>query len=380
MLGGRGTGACRAVGLLASLVVASGPALAAGAEAGGEGGELLDVSGVAALAVLLGGTLLLVASVELLVHAIVQTSQRFPVSPFALAVVVAGFEIDNVAFGLANGFRELQNVSFGLVVGNAISVFGLVLAIGALTYPFEVDVPADYLALTALAPFVLLPFILFGTFTPAAGVLLLALGVVVFGYIYWQERSRPRSFVQSAEVREALVRADGEAASADLPGPLRPLADRNWFWLVAMVVALGGIAVGAEGSSAGVEGVIETWELSGTFVGVTLVTLLYTADDLLLLVEPLRMGQYDVAVGGVVGSLLFFVTANVGVVALVGTVHVQPSTLYLHFPALVGFTALSVYFLRKGRLDRRHGVALLGFYVAYLLVNVAAFSTLPVGE
>jgi len=110
------------------------------------------------------------------------------------------------------------------------------------------------------------------------------------------------------------------------------------------------------------------------------VTLLYTVDDLLLAVEPLRLGHYDITVGGIIGSLLFFVTANVGIVALVGDVHVGAATLYLHFPVLVGMTTLAGYFLRRGTLTRWQGLVLFAFYLSYLLVNVVLFSSIPVGE
>jgi cation:H+ antiporter len=152
-----------------------------------------------------------------------------------------------------------------------------------------------------------------------------------------------------------------------------------WFWPLMLLVAVGGIAVGAEASATGVEGILATWDLTGTFVGVTLVTVLFTIDDVLLIVEPLRLGYSEVAVGGVIGSLLFFVTANVGIVGLVGTIDVRPVTVFLHLPVLFGFAALSAYLLHRGELTRRHGALLLGLYVVYLAVNVRYFATVPVG-
>ncbi|MFB6165699.1 MAG: hypothetical protein ABEJ31_11125 [Haloarculaceae archaeon] len=110
----------------------------------------------------------------------------------------------------------------------------------------------------------------------------------------------------------------------------------------------------------------------------TLVTLLYTVDDLLLAVEPLRMGRPEIAVDGILGSLLFFVTANVGLVALVGSVRVGRATLVWHLPALLVLTAISGLLLWRGRLRRWHGLALLALYVAYLVVTITVFSQVPV--
>ncbi|PSP55419.1 hypothetical protein BRC82_05625 [Halobacteriales archaeon QS_1_67_19] len=370
-----------AIALAVLLVVAAGSGLVAAQSDADAGEELVDVSGWTAVALLLVGTVVLMVSIELLIHALVRTAVRFGVSAFLLAVIFSGWEFDNVAFGAFTGFRELQNVAFGLAIGNAISIFGLTLALGAIAFPFATDVPDDYVVLTAAAPLLLTPVIVAGTLTPALSVMFLLLYAVIFAYVVQRERRLDRSFVQSDEVKEAVAAPDGQRdARLDLPEPVRRLARRDWFWPLLLVVAVVGIVLGAEGSATGVEGIVETWELSGTFVGVTFITILYTIDDLLLIVEPLRLGYHEVAVGGVMGSLLFFVTANVGIVGLLGEIEFRPETVFVHFPVLVGFAGLAGYMLWRGRLTRKHGALLLGLYVLYILVNVQFFATVPLGE
>ncbi|WP_162829580.1 sodium:calcium antiporter [Halorussus rarus] len=386
------------VGLVVALVVVSTAVVGvvagnAGAvqesDEAGESDELLSVSGWAAVAAFLLGSLILLGSVEVLIHALVRTASRFGVSALLLAVVVSGTEVDNVAFGVFTGFREMQNVAFGLAIGNAISIFGLTLAAAALLYPFDVDVPTDYLAIMVVSPLVLLPYLLTGRIDAVDGVVLIAAYLAVFGYIAARELRGDRSYMRSGEVMEAATSADGqgEAAAAvagdgvtddDLPGPLRRVARRDWFWPAVMLVALGGIVVGAETASTGTEGIVETWDLHQTAFGVTMVTIVFTLDDLLLAVEPVRLGYNDIAVGGVIGSLLFFVTANTGIVALVGSVTTSPRALYFHLPALLVIAGLSGLLLWRGKLTRLAGAALLGLYVAYLAMNVFFFSALPV--
>lgn len=371
---------CVAVLLAVLLVATAGAGVASAQDASttsGDGdGELLDVSGWTAVGVLLAGTVVLMASIELLIKSLVRTAVRFGVSTFLLAVIFSGWEFDNVAFGVATGFRELQNVAFGLAIGNAISIFGLTLAVGVLLFPFTTDVPREYLVLTLATPLLLVPILVSGSLTPALGAVLVAAYVLVFAYIARNERRLRGSFMEADEVRQATTPADGRGdAARRLPRRLRRLTWTDWFWPLLLVASTGGIVVGAEVSSAGVEGTLETWELSGTFVGVTLVTVLYTVDDLLLIVEPLRLGHEDVAVGGVLGSLLFFVTANMGIIGLVGEIRFRPETVLFHYPALLAFVALSTYFLWRGRLTRKHGALLFGMYLLYLLVNVQFFAT-----
>jgi cation:H+ antiporter len=379
-----GRGVLALVGVLLVLS-AVGAGVVAAADADGEAkagdDDLIDVSGWTAVAAVLAGTVVLLASIELLIHALVRTAVRFGVSAFLLAVIFSGWEFDNVAFGLFTGFREMQSVAFGLAIGNAVSIFGLTLALGALAFPFATDVPTDYVVLLALAPFALTPVLVSGSLTPALGAMFLLLYVGIFAYILQRERQLGHSFMQSTEVMESATAPDGEPGpAASLPDPFRRVAGHDWFPPAMLVVAIVGVMVGAEGSAAGVEGILETWNLTGTFVGVTFITVLFTIDDLLLILEPLRLGYTDVAVGGVIGSLLFFVTANVGIVGLVGEIQFRPETVFFHFPGLLLVAGLSSYLLSRGRLTRKHGAVLLALYVLFLLVNVQFFAMVPVGE
>lgn len=376
-----------ALALLAGGVAAQEPGESGESETGAD--ELLSVSGWAAAGAFVLGSAVLLVSVEVLIHALVRTAARFGVSALLLAVVVSGTEVDNVAFGVFTGFREMQNVAFGLAIGNAVSIFGLTLAVAAVLYPFEVSVPDDYLALMVVSPLLLLPFLLAGTVTAVHGVVLVLAYVAIFAYVAYRELRGGRSYMRPNEVMEAATSADGQgrgterrSGEADLKAPtgtLHRLTRHDWFWPAMMVVALLGVVVGAETASAGTEGVVRTWNLDETVFGVTLVTVVFTLDDLLLAVEPVRLGYEDVAVGGIVGSLIFFVTANAGIVAMVGSVTIGPRAVSFHLPALLVFAGLSGYLLHEGQMTRRAGATLLGLYLAYLAVNVAFFATLPVG-
>jgi len=367
--------------LLLLSAVGTGVVAAQEDDEGGEEGELLEVSGWAAVATLLVGSLILLASIELLIHALIRTALRFGVSAFLLAIIFSGWEFDNVAFGLFTGFAEMQNVAFGLAIGNSVSIFGMTLALGALAVPFTVDVPKDYLLLMIGAPVLLIPPLLSGSLTPALSLIFILMYILIFAYIYMREKRMDRTFMESDEVKEVIATTDGQGEASVpsyVPGPVRKLTQLRWFWPAMLLVGIGGIVVGAESASTGVEGIQATWNLTGTFIGVTLVTVLLTLDDLLLIVEPLRLGYYDIAAGGIIGSLLFFVTANVGIIGLVGTIDFRWETVFFHLPTLFVFTGIAGYLFWKGEVKRRHGALLLGMYILYLAINVQYFATLPV--
>lgn len=342
-------------------------------------GDLLAVGGWTAVGVLLAGTCVLLGSIEVLIRSLIRTSLHFGVSAFLLSIVFSGWEFDNIAVGLFTGFDGLQHVAFGLAIGNAMTIFGLTLALGALLVPFEVEVPRDYVLLMVVTPFLLVPVVLSGAFTPVVGLGFVALYVAIFAYLAYRESTRDVRFMRSEDVHEMITASDGHGSeltaisqwAADVRG-------YRWFWPTAMGLSIVGIVVGAEISSAGIDGIMTTWNLSGTFVGVTLVAVLYSLDDILLMVEPLRLGHPEIAVSGVIGSLLFFVTVNVGLVAMVGSVHFQAQTLYFHLPALLCFTVVSGILLWRGQLERWHGALLLVGYLLYLALAIFLFSQAPV--
>ena len=357
--------------------------------------DLFEFSGLSAIAAVIVGSLILLGGIELLIRSLIRTALRFEISAFLLALFFSGFEFDNVAFGLASHFSGLQGIGFGLAIGNAVSIFGLVLAAGALLVPvsFDRDIPRDYLLIMVAAPLILVPIGLIGKITPLMGVILSLGYVAFFIYIYQRERTANRTFFQSEEVMEiaaeadevnetnSLITADGSGWTASrVPAFVPGLAYSDWFWVAMMFVALVPVVFGAQISSAGAEGILKTYDLSGTALGITLVTLLYTLDDLLLMIEPLRLGYYDIAVGGIIGSLVFFVTGNLGIIALVGSITVTPLTLTYYFPVLFGFTTLSGYWLWRGDLTRLKGAVLLGLYVLFLVFTILIFSVIPIGD
>lgn len=291
---------------------------------GSDLGGLLEPSGIAAVFVLLLGTAVLVVSVELLIRGIVRTAIQFQLSAFMLAILFSGIDFDNFSFGLFTAARELENVAFGLAIGNPISVLGITLAVGALLFPFEVDVPREYLLIFAASPFAILPLLLLGSSSIRAGAVLLALFVLVFGYIVRREHRADRVFMQSDEVLEVLAEhdvneevltavEDHDERDTDVtellsnrgvdpevmvmvedfdeaeeegtleefleelvekaPPSVQQLAGRPWFWPGVLFVAVVGIVAGGETAAAGAEGILETWNLSGTFLGVTFITM-----------------------------------------------------------------------------------------------------------
>ena len=338
------------------------------------------------------GAALLVYSAEKLIVYLVGAAGGLRVSVFLLAIVFTGIEFDDVAFGVVLNVDDLGEVALGTVFGTAIAMTGIVLALAAIITPTRVNIPRSYIVLFAVSPLVMLPFILLAPLTPVYGVILVLLFVAFIGYVATRELRSTTPVFRNAEVLERIEVGGGGAppiAGTDRPTDKPPFAVTvpfnkarplpGWAGIGLAVVALIGLVAGAAIMSAGTEGILEDYEIGATLFGATIATLVLTVEDIVLTVEPTRKGAPEIGVGNVIGSVVFGVTAKLGIILLAGgSIAVDDDVLSWHLPVLVVMTALSAYFIHTGRLRRWHGFVLLALYVAYWVVSFTLFGEAPI--
>lgn len=132
-----------------------------------------------------------------------------------------------------------------------------------------------------------------------------------------------------------------------------------------MIAALVGIVLGSEVTVTGARGILAAFGLNGLAFGVTILSLVASLEEIFLTVEPVRQNRPQIGVGSIVGSTLFFVTLNAGVIALVRPVVISPAVFAVHWSFLLGSLVLVLAFLYRGALTRLAGAVLLGVYAAY---------------
>lgn len=361
------------------------------------------------------GIAVLVYSAEKLIGYLVGIASRWAVSLFVIAVVFTGIEFDDLTFGLVANLEDLQQVALGTVIGTTIALMGIVLALAALIVPCRVDVPKHYLALFAGTPVVMSALALTGALTLVTGLVLVTLFVAFVVWIGYREYASRRPVFRNAELYEQLEKvganaggtsmlpyrdAGGGRASAgspndsgdstgfrgfDLPNDLRidqgflnarqhPL----WRSFALAVLALVGLVVGAIVAGRGTDGILDTFDIDGTILGVTIVALALSLEDIFLTVEPARRGVPEIGIANIIGSVVFSVTGKLGIILLVGgTITVNDTVMSWHLPALLAMTTLTAIFLATGRLRRWHGAVLLTLYSAYFVISLMAFGGVP---
>jgi cation:H+ antiporter len=359
--------------------------------------------------IFVSGAALLIYSAEKLIGYLVGVAGGLRVSVFLLAIIFTGIEFDDVVLGVALNLEEMEGVALGVVLGTALSISGVVLALAAIIAPTDVRVPREYVAVFAAAPLVMIVFVLMAPLTAAHGFVLLGLSALFIVYVAVRESRAEVPVFRDAELYEAYaavreprgdppVVAEAETYTrtaewergSEPPGggagrrfsesiPFAELRERSgWAGLGLAVLALAGLIVGAATTGIGTEGILEAYGLEGTIFGATIATAVLTIEDIFLTVEPVRKGAPEIGVGNVIGSVVFSVTGKLGIILLAGGLVVGPHVLTWHLPALVAVTALAAYFVSTGRLKRWHGWTLLGLYALYWAVSFASFGAAPV--
>jgi cation:H+ antiporter len=307
---------------------------------------------------MLWGTLFLVAGLVLVVWSAdrftdgaVGTARVLAVSPFYVGVVVSGLEPENLVTGLAAAFEGLPQVALGTVVGSTVFLLTAALGVSLLLVPMDVRIPRAGPAAMAMSLVAFLAALVTGgDIGPLEGLLLVVIAASLLAWLY----RRSPAF---------LPREDDQ--DEDAPGMPR------WRVLGRLGLGLAGMLVGAELAVRGVHALVATMVVSETFVGMVVIGMGESLEEVARMVTPARRGRPEVAWGNVVGTVVILLGVNLGLIALAMPLTADPRVLHVHLPYLVGVVLLVAAALsRARRLGRGMGGLLLGLYVLYLGLNV----------
>jgi cation:H+ antiporter len=298
------------------------------------------------------GVVIVIWATERLLEGLVGLARLLRVSAFAIAAVISGFEAENLAVGLAAARREAAELALGTVFGGAIFLVCVALGLGALLYPLRVTLPGGFLFLMAVCP-VLVGVGLIGgrTSRPAGVVLIVAFVAAIF---YLVRASRDHVFLESEEVKEAEEEPRSYTAALGLT-------------IVGLVV----IALGGELVTRGAEGIVSVLGLSSLLVGMVVTPAAIEIEEVIRQTVPAREGRPEVSVGNLVGTLIYFLWFNMGLISLLLPVRTDPLVVRLDWPYLLGVTWLATLFFARGRVGRPEGALLVALYAAYVVLHVA---------
>lgn len=303
------------------------------------------MSSLVALLLLAGGIAVVVGGAELFFDGLLDVTARLGLAAFALTVLVSGFELENLAAGIAADLKGLPNAAAGTFLGGTTFLALAVSGLAATVRPIQASLPPAALLWTAAAPFPLLALGLDGRLSRLDGAaLVLWFGVAIAGI---------------ARSGRGLV------------GP--ELGGRRKFALVRMLAGLGLLSGGGELLGEGLRRTVVHLGISETLLGNTAVAATVEAEEVVRVGVPARRGRGDVALANILGTIAHFAALNAGVIALVRPLELGRVSKELHLPVAAAAPIALVWLLawRRG-LGRREGLALLALYAAYVAASIVA--------
>lgn len=298
------------------------------------------------------GVVIVIVATERLLAGIVGIAAAARVAPFVASAILSGMEAENVAVGLAAGQRGAAEIALGTAYGGALFQLCFALGLGALIAPLAVRVPRGIILLVPAAAVLAGLPALFPETPRWTGLVLLVAFAGAMAYLVRASRGHP--FTGGGELEEAEERG------------LSPRAAVAW-----TVLGLVAIAVGGELVAAGGEGLISQLGLEAGVVGMVMTPIAIESEEIIRQVVPTRLGHADVAAGNTVGTVVWFLTFNLGLIALLTPVAVPSHVPSLDWPALVIAAAAAAVFLWRGRVGRAEGAVLVALGLAFALLHVA---------
>jgi cation:H+ antiporter len=307
-----------------------------------------------ALAVLgvLAGAGIIVAGAELFAEHLGGASRRLGISAFALALLLAGAEPEELATTVTASLRHVPAVSFGDVIGSNIAMCLVALPVGALVaglLPFGHRV-RQYALLGAPLGVASIAIAWDGHIGRLGGALLVLAYVGYVTAIWIRERQPP----VVGEVGEVQLEAGDHTGGGT--------TDLAWVFL-GVGAMVGGALLLVEGLRSLTHVEATQTDLSLTLIGFA------TAFELVVLAwSAARRGITEAVVASVVGSFAYNATMSLGAAALARPLRVADAS-RLHVPlVLMAITFGAVVVLGwRGQLTRRGGLMLLAAYPAFVL-------------
>jgi cation:H+ antiporter len=282
---------------------------------------------------------------------------RLGVSAFALAILLAGAEPEELATAVTASLRDAPAIALGDVIGANVAICLVALGVGAVVAPLPFDGRVRRYAAAGIPAGVLAAAVAWDAEVTRLEGLVLVGCYVVFVATIWIIEREPPTLGETGELEEAR----SETASV----PRRRIGRE-------LILVVGGVTAMAGGATALVEGVRRLSDVESTQarLGVVIVGFATAFELVVLAWSAARRGITAAVVAGVVGSFTYNATMTLGVAALVRPLRVADATL-LHPALLAMLASLGVVLVlarRRRVLARAEGWLLLALYPLFVVV------------
>lgn len=348
------------------------------------------------LALLLVGFVFLIKGADVFVDGASDTARKFrvPKMLIGLTIVSFGTSAPELAVSIQSILSGKGDILLGNVIGSNILNILLILGLSALVGTLHVNTATvkkeiPVLILITIAFTVVLSDKIFGLgenlFTRQDGIILLLFFCVFIYYLFGManrktgaenEVTEKKSVKKETSKTEKVAEVKTEKV-AETKKETDEEGEVNLVKAVLMVVfGLVGIVFGSDLVVKGASEIAATFGVSQRIISLTIVALGTSLPELVTSVIATRKGEYDIAIGNIVGSDIFNIGIVAGLpVALLGGVGGSAFSV-VDIAASVISPIVLYFFARRGhRIGFKKGIAfLLMFVVYYSYVIMGSFA------
>lgn len=338
------------------------------------------------LALLLVGFVFLIKGADVFVDGASDTARKFrvPKMLIGLTIVSFGTSAPELAVSIQSILSGKGDILLGNVIGSNILNILLILGLSALVGTLHVNTATvkkeiPVLILITIAFTVVLSDKIFGLgenlFTRQDGIILLLFFCIFIYYLFGManrktsaedEVTEKKSVKKETSKTEKVAEAKKEKV-AETKTETDEEGEVNLVKAVLMVVfGLVGIVFGSDLVVKGASEIAATFGVSQRIISLTIVALGTSLPELVTSVVATRKGEYDIAIGNIVGSDIFNIGIVAGLpVALLGGVGGSAFSV-VDIAALVISPIVLYFFARRGhRIGFKKGIAFLLMFVVY---------------
>tara|TARA_B100000959_G_scaffold129360_1_gene135666 strand:+ start:1249 stop:2199 length:951 start_codon:yes stop_codon:yes gene_type:complete len=306
------------------------------------------------LAVLISGIVVLYFGAVWLVQGASRLASSLGVSPIVvgLTIVSLGTSAPELVVCLVAALQGNPGLAIGNVMGSNLANIGLILGLTSLVHPLEVKhrVVWREMPVMLLITFAIYPIAFDRVLSRMDGFMLL---LVLLAYLVWVFRSgRPEEIKRSQGSRNSIATPEGATS-------LLNLKDIGQVALGSAFLVLGGYCI--------VKGAVEVASalgISEVIIGLTVVAIGTSLPELATSLVAAMRQEVDIAVGNIIGSNIFNLTAIFGTTAVVRPIMIPETLLSRELAGVVLMSLLLWPILRSGwRIKRWEGALLLTAYI-----------------
>jgi len=306
------------------------------------------------------GLVVLYFGADWLIRGAASLALRFGLRPMVvgLTVVALGTSMPEFVTNFMAAIAGEDDLALGNILGSNIANIALILGLSAMVLPLNVSPPVLRKEYPILAAAMVGFYVLSrdGLIDRGDSILLVSglVGLLVF-------------LVYDARRENGIPVADPEAIATDI---LLPAWKKTLFIAGGIVM----LTVGARLMVSGAVNIAGALGVPSIVVGLTIVAIGTSLPELAASVMAAVRQETDMSVGNILGSNLLNVLFVVGSIGLIRPLRVEPTSIDVHFPVMLLFTAALLPIARsRYQISRFEGALLTAGFLGYMIYLIAPY-------